>query len=116
MNTSFVIQKYPGNGSSRKHLVKLYKINPRCCYCGTTTRLGAAGATYKKTPATKATIEHIYTKQDIRRCLTSYFSHVKLACYGCNQKRCTDEQRLFSRQLNDIPEGFDIRNFILKNQ
>ena len=65
-----------------KTLVRWQKQNKKCYYCGITTSLVTFG--HGRLKNYHATLEHIYSRIDIRR-----YAHgggkTVMACYGCNQ-------------------------------
>lgn len=72
------------NTNAGKRIRRLYREQKgNCFYCGRKVKLAYNDLEDKR----KATIEHIYPKNDIRRLLFKGSNGpVVLACYGCNQK------------------------------
>lgn len=99
---------------------KLWKQDPRCCYCHVETILPLdAIKKHNIEDPTKlnllpreilnriATIEHVYTKFDDRRYADVHGSPTTLACYKCNQEKGAQDfktlpgyaQKLWHEQL-----------------
>lgn len=103
---SLPIEK-PNNSSYRKLLPRLHGMNRgRCFYCNRSTKL-------PDSPVLKdyhATIDHVYTKIDIRRLLLHYADHVVLACYKCNNGMGTEQLNSFKNDYAALPDNivFDI--------
>lgn len=87
------------------------KHNGRCFYCNCKTKLGCIfGMRHIEIPKNAATIEHVYCRRDIRRCLEN---KLVLACYKCNQEKNNE----FNANYKEWNEGifvFDIREFLNK--
>jgi hypothetical protein len=74
-----------------ERLWKWWSLDPRCHWCGRETliHLGAPGSR-----KLAATIDHIITKRMGR----GHRGKPVLACNGCNQQRCKDEQAMLSKR------------------
>jgi hypothetical protein len=75
--------------SDRARLIKLYKKDCHCYWCGVETN-DYYICQGKKLPDDAATIDHLYPKGDIRRLiyeLNNLPQPVVLSCYKCNTER-----------------------------
>lgn len=89
----------------KKLRAKLYiAYQGLCCYCECKTRLVDPGMTSLEDD--HATIEHVYTRNDIRRLLAN---EVKLSCYRCNVDKGNRDFREH-KMKNHAPsaEGFNL--------
>lgn len=74
--------------NNRRKIINLAKeVGKRCCYCGCRMVL-EQGDTPNQDRS--ATIEHVYSKMDIRRLLDE---SKMLACYKCNTGKAKDEYK-----------------------
>ena len=75
---------------------RLFRENPRCYWCGVETLLVGDG--YIKRPNPRmATVDHLYSRYDLRRYVKGEQKRV-LACFHCNNTRSRQETRLISRE------------------
>jgi len=80
------------NRGNRKVLIWLYKKHKgKCFYCGCNTVLPAHHSQNKGFDK-MATIEHVYSKNDLRRLLIPQFSKIKLSCYKCNNSKGLEDR------------------------
>lgn len=95
--------------SNRAVKVWLWKRNPHCHWCGCLTQL--TNCPDGKIPADAATIDHLYSRLDLRRWLKRKRGEVKkvLACYDCNQRRSIEETARLSREeILKRSQGFSL--------
>jgi len=80
-----------GTKTNRKHrIIKdlLTKQNGQCWYCKIPCRIRYSTKKGEKFPYPIATIEHLYTKEDLRRLIYSERSQpIVMACARCNKKK-----------------------------
>jgi len=67
----------------------MFKENPHCHYCGVLTEMPEAGVGDQKHNPKCATIDHIYSKIDLRRWVGGKQNEERyvLACQSCNNGR-----------------------------
>ena len=95
----------------RERKLRLFESNPHCYYCGklTTIDIPKDG---EKNPDNMATIDHIYSKFDVRRYEPSYKDcSVKtvLSCRKCNDSRAHLEEQQIPLQERQL-RGFGLFN------
>ena len=74
-------------GSFRKRKLKLFEQNPHCHYCGVLTVLTEAGVEEYKDNPNHATIDHVYSRFDLRRWVCNNEERYVLSCRKCNNDR-----------------------------
>lgn len=94
----------------KKRIKALYNKNPHCYYC--------KRFTYRNTTDPNldalATVEHLYSKMDIRRFLVSKDKNTVLACNKCNQDRGNLDGKIYlSSYTNSI--GWDFKYVDIKD-
>lgn len=84
-----------------------------CQYCGVRMKLPKKNHEYKIIPAKTATLDHYYSRFDIRRYIPGQHKNVILCCYQCNQNRAKRENNLYGKQrYADMYPPFDIRELL----
>jgi hypothetical protein len=88
--------------NKRSILRRLYKQQAgKCCYCKKNTKLPVSGDSITGDAENSASIEHVYSKWDIRRyAQKGDHQFVKMSCRKCNQERQAIEQKLLSNSKN----------------
>lgn len=71
--------------SYRKQKIKLFRKGKSCFYCGVETVLAPSGEDLKYFADNIATVDHYYSKHDIRRLLPKGAKKLVLCCRKCNQ-------------------------------
>lgn len=71
------------NKKVRDHLMR--GINDRCCWCDKEIFKPISGQSIPN--HNTATVDHIYSRLDIRRNIVKEAQNVVIACYECNNKR-----------------------------
>jgi len=85
--------------SNRKLKVQLFNLDPRCHWCGKETILTNIPNISKKTMnPLMATIDHIYSRFDLRRWVKSESPKKVLACYQCNNERSIIEEKMLTKE------------------
>lgn len=95
--------------SNRAFKVHLWEKNPHCHWCGELTEL--TNCPNGQVPPNAATIDHLYSKLDLRRWVKRKPGEVKkvLACYACNQRRSIEETaRLSKEEIFMRSQGFSL--------
>jgi hypothetical protein len=72
-------------------LKRKWNRNPKCYYCKQKTIFENRQIGDGILKPNAATVEHLYSKLDIRRLLQK--NTTVLACYHCNQERCFEDQK-----------------------
>lgn len=95
----------------RNEKMKLYnKAKGKCFYCKRTTRV----QTNKRNQVSldwDATVDHRYSKNDIRRHIKGMDKKIVLCCFKCNQDRNKKERYLIYKDYKDYPI-IDIRTLL----
>lgn len=81
--------------SNYKILKNLLASSNHCFYCKTSVIKNRKGS--KICRSNSATVDHIYSKTDIRRFIVQEENNVVLACYSCNQKKGVIENTEYVR-------------------
>lgn len=68
-----------------KRIKKLFKDKSICCYCGCLLEKG------QSEKRNSATVEHVYSRLDIRRYAKNGNLKLKLACRKCNNTKGADD-------------------------
>lgn len=85
----------------RKRLINRLKRDDHCYWCGRQVVLTPDGSGVLK--PFHATIDHKFSRQDIRRYLPSGGSYQVLSCYKCNQQRnIEDTKKLSLKTVNKM--------------
>lgn len=95
--------------SNRAFKLHLWEKNPHCHWCGELTEL--TNCPDGKIPNNAATIDHLYSRYDVRRWVKRKPGEVKkvLACYACNQRRSIEETaRLSKEEIFMRSQGFSL--------
>lgn len=106
-------------GGHRPLLEKLFrKYKQKCCYCKQKVVLTQRGDGVNATRfPNSATIEHKYTKLDIRRNVEHRRSRYRLSCYKCNLTRGNENfNSVFNNDMyshKDFSDNFQLTNRIL---
>ena len=84
---------------------RLFRENPHCYWCSVETLFVGDG--YIKRPNPRmATVDHLYSRYDLRRYVKGNQKLV-LACFHCNNSRAAQETKLLSREeINKRSKGF----------
>lgn len=98
--------------NKRSRLAILYKEQGGICYyCGIKT-IRIPSGTSGLLPDNAATIEHLYSKFDIRRWVQkSNLSNTVMSCNRCNKNRCIRENCKYLLENKRLPK-FDIITLI----
>lgn len=99
----------------RRKRIKLWKVRKgKCVYCGAVT----IHPKFKKegggtTPLNAATIDHVYSKNDIRRFTERGKWSLVLSCYECNKNKNIRERCVLSdNTYKRLYPPFDIRELL----
>lgn len=83
--------------NNREAKVRLFRESSRCYWCGCVTIIGPdgrlPGSRLVPVPKNLATVDHLYSRLDVRRLCLSHKRRLVLACYACNNRRASEEQR-----------------------
>lgn len=84
------MSKKKNKGAAKKLRALLRKSrNPKCHYCQQTIYKNAPGDSINK--HNSATVDHIYSRNDIRRFLVEERENTVLACHKCNFEKSLKE-------------------------
>jgi len=81
-----------------RELRRLFDKYPQCSFCYRTLRLPENHCAEDN----MATIEHIYSRLDIRRLIPGCENKIRLCCYRCNQDRNTAETAEFHKNYYNL--------------
>jgi 5-methylcytosine-specific restriction endonuclease McrA len=94
---------------------KLWRKDKKCFYCGVITMEPPKNFDFKSDPPDNmATVDHVYSKKDIRRLLKNGKKELVLCCYKCNNDRMKRENCAMSDKTHILLYGepIDIREFL----
>lgn len=94
-------KRRPNVSERRRHRrEKLWRQDPRCCYCGTVTVLPPYGGKMKKMMPNYATIDHLRSRLNPARREPSRRFEIRtvLCCWKCNGERAAAEEAALGRE------------------
>lgn len=100
--------------SARYKRYRLWLKNKRCRKCGVITTFPKSGKSRGNEPKNLATIDHVFSRNDIRRFVGNNRNKITLYCFKCNQNKNMHERKdlSWSRYESRYPP-FDIRELLL---
>lgn len=100
-------------GWLRRERRRLWDINPHCHYCGVTTVFPPSGKCWAANePNNMATLDHLYSRWDIRRLFPASEKKVVLSCLKCNRDKNFREMRMNAEYSDFNRKVIDIDSFI----
>jgi len=81
---------------NKKVRKRLFRENPHCHWCGVETLLVGNGHIKRANPR-MATVDHLYSRYDLRRYVKGEQKRV-LACFRCNNSRSAQETKRLTRE------------------
>lgn len=109
--------QHSGVGTRKKKLALWQKNKGICHYCGVKTVLPPSGRNWLIPPRNMATLDHVYSKNDIRFNILGSKNIVVLSCLKCNEDKNEAEtapRKEYNFEL--FNPAFNIRDFLIPPQ